>query len=115
MADTPFDFRQMHAIGARIRGDDDQLRRGRGYDHNYCLPEGEGVRLAARVESQASGRVMELHTNQPGLQFGVQPGLQCTPFEVVTASDGGSQSVFDNGAPVDPTAWISGRFCVITM
>jgi aldose 1-epimerase len=69
VTDTPFDFRQMHAIGARIRGDDEQLRRGRGYDHNYCLPEGEGVRLAARVESPHSGRAMELHTNQPGLQF----------------------------------------------
>jgi aldose 1-epimerase len=69
VADTPFDFRQMHAIGSRIRGDDEQLRRGRGYDHNYCLLEGEGVRLAARVESPRSGRVMELHTNQPGLQF----------------------------------------------
>jgi aldose 1-epimerase len=69
VTDTPFDFRQMHAIGARIRGDDEQLRRGRGYDHNYCLLESDGVRLAARVESPASGRVMELHTNQPGLQF----------------------------------------------
>jgi aldose 1-epimerase len=69
VAETPFDFSQMHAIGSRIRGDDEQLRRGRGYDHNYCLLAGEGVRLAARVESPRSGRVMELHTNQPGLQF----------------------------------------------
>jgi aldose 1-epimerase len=69
VAETPFDFRQMQAIGARIRGDHEQLRRGRGYDHNYCLAAGEGVRLAARVESPASGRVMELLTNQPGLQF----------------------------------------------
>jgi len=69
VAETPFDFRELHAIGSRIRGDDEQLRRGRGYDHNYCLSAGEGVRLAARVESPKSGRVMELHTNQPGLQF----------------------------------------------
>jgi aldose 1-epimerase len=69
VAETPFDFRQMHAIGSRIRSDHEQLRRGRGYDHNYCLTEGEGVRLAARVESPASGRVMDLLTNQPGLQF----------------------------------------------
>jgi aldose 1-epimerase len=67
--ETPFDFREMHAIGARIRGDHEQLRRGRGYDHNYCLVAGDGVRLAARVESPHSGRVMELFTNQPGLQF----------------------------------------------
>jgi aldose 1-epimerase len=69
VADTPFDFRELHAIGSRIRGDNEQLRRGRGYDHNYCLTPGEGVRLAARVESPQSGRVMELSTNQPGLQF----------------------------------------------
>jgi aldose 1-epimerase len=67
--ETPFDFRQMHPIGARIRSDHEQLRRGRGYDHNYCLAPGEGVRLAARVESLHSGRVMELLTNQVGLQF----------------------------------------------
>jgi aldose 1-epimerase len=66
---TPFDFRQSQAIGARIRSDHEQLRRGRGYDHNYCLVPGDGVRLAARVESLRSGRVMELLTNQPGLQF----------------------------------------------
>jgi len=66
---TPFDFRQSQAIGARIRSDNEQLRRGRGYDHNYCLAPGDGVRLAARVESPRSGRVMELLTNQPGLQF----------------------------------------------
>src|SRR5262245_40046339 len=69
VAETPFDFRKMQAIGARIRGDHEQLRRGRGYDHNYCMVPGEGVRLAARVESVHSGRVMELHTNQVGLQF----------------------------------------------
>jgi len=66
---TPFDFREMQPIGARIRKDDEQLRRGRGYDHNYCLISGDGVRLAARVEAPRSGRVMELLTNQAGLQF----------------------------------------------
>jgi aldose 1-epimerase len=69
VAGTPFDFRQPQAIGARIRSDNEQLRRGHGYDHNYCLLTGEGVRLAARVESPKSGRVMELLTNQPGLQL----------------------------------------------
>jgi aldose 1-epimerase len=66
---TPFDFRTPHIIGARIRQDDEQLRRGRGYDHNFCLTPGNGVRLAARVESSRTGRVLELSTNQPGLQF----------------------------------------------
>ncbi|MGJ5047717.1 aldose epimerase family protein [Bradyrhizobium oligotrophicum] len=65
---TPFDFRDAHAIGARIRADDAQIRCGRGYDHNFCLRAGDGVRFAARIESRRSGRIMELLTDQPGLQ-----------------------------------------------
>ncbi|WP_428030531.1 aldose epimerase family protein [Ancylobacter sp.] len=68
---TPFDFCTPRAIGARIRQAHEQLRRGRGYDHNYCLDGGRTARprLAARVEHPRSGRVMELLTDQPGLQF----------------------------------------------
>lgn len=68
---TPFDFRTPRAIGERIREAHEQLRLGHGYDHNFCLPNGHAdtPRLAARVEHPASGRVMELLTNQPGLQF----------------------------------------------
>jgi aldose 1-epimerase len=66
---TPLDFREPQIIGARIRWDHEQLRRGRGYDHNFCLASVGRVRLAARVESQSSGRVLELLTDQPGLQF----------------------------------------------
>ncbi|WFU34701.1 galactose mutarotase [Bradyrhizobium brasilense] len=66
---TPFDFRKLIAIGARIRMHDEQLRLGRGYDHNFCLASGAGLRLAARLEAPHSGRVMELFTDQPGLQF----------------------------------------------
>jgi len=68
---TPFDFHEPQAIGARIRQVDEQLRLGRGYDHNFCLPGGrtDAPRLAARVKHPASGRVMELLTDQPGLQF----------------------------------------------
>ena len=68
---TPFDFQTPQAVGARIRNVDEQLRLGRGYDHNFCLGEGrsEAPRLAAKVEHPASGRVMELLTDQPGLQF----------------------------------------------
>ncbi len=71
VAGTPFDFRTPTAIGARIRGDHEQLRLGRGYDHNWCLGEGRAAApvLAARVEHPGSGRVMELLTDQPGLQF----------------------------------------------
>jgi aldose 1-epimerase len=68
---TPFDFRQAQPIGARIRQGHEQLQLGRGYDHNFCLDGGRATapRLAARVEHPASGRVMELLTDQPGLQF----------------------------------------------
>ncbi|NPU67082.1 galactose mutarotase [Bradyrhizobium sp. 83012] len=68
VAATPFDFRDAQAIGARIRADDAQIKCGRGYDHNFCLRGGDGVHLAARLESPRSGRVMELLTDQPGLQ-----------------------------------------------
>jgi len=69
VAGTPFDFRQSATIGARIRDNHEQVQLGRGYDHNYCLPPADGVRLAARLEAPQSGRVFELLTDQVGLQF----------------------------------------------
>jgi aldose 1-epimerase len=68
---TPFDFRRPLRIGARIDDDDEQLRRGGGYDHNFVLdtPNGaDGLRLAATLR-HASGRTLELLTTTPGLQF----------------------------------------------
>ncbi|PYP60635.1 MAG: galactose-1-epimerase [Gemmatimonadetes bacterium] len=78
VAGTPFDFRTPTAIGARIDRDDEQLRNGRGYDHNFVLDKGgiggkggigEDITLAARVYEPTSGRVMEISTTEPGLQF----------------------------------------------
>lgn len=67
---TPFDFRKPTAIGARIDGDDEQLKFGKGYDHNFVLNRtGHGLTLAARVTDPESGRVMEVLTTQPGVQF----------------------------------------------
>jgi aldose 1-epimerase len=68
---TPFDFRTPHPVGARMRDADPQVQIRQGYDHNYCLPGGAtgAPRLAARVEDPGSGRVLELWTNQPGVQF----------------------------------------------
>jgi aldose 1-epimerase len=66
---TLFDFRRMEVVGARIRRQDEQLQRARGYDHNFCLASSGEVRLAARVESPRTGRMLELSTDQPGLQF----------------------------------------------
>src|SRR5262249_54900299 len=68
VAGTPFDFRQATPIGARIRQDDQQLRNGRGYDHTYCLDNGRALKLAARLEAPRSRRVLDLLTDQPGLQ-----------------------------------------------
>jgi aldose 1-epimerase len=67
---TPFDFRVATAIGARIGQDDEQLRRGRGYDHNFVLNrEGPGLALAARVVEPTTGRTLEISTTEPGVQF----------------------------------------------
>ena len=70
VAGTPFDFRQPHAVGERINSDDEQLKLARGYDHNWVLNRtGSGLDLAARVLDPKSGRVLEVLTDQPGLQF----------------------------------------------
>jgi aldose 1-epimerase len=69
VAGTPFDFRNPSTIGAQIRSDDLQLRHGKGYDHNFCLDNAGELRFAARLEAPRSGRILELFTDQPGLQF----------------------------------------------
>ena len=69
---TPFDFRTPTRIGERIEADDEQLRSAGGYDHNFVLDDwtGDGaLRLVARLRDPTSGRVMEVHTTEPGLQF----------------------------------------------
>ena len=67
---TPFDFRKPMAIGARINQDDEQLKFGKGYDHNWVLNKKPGeLKLAARVHEPTTGRVLEVLTTEPGLQF----------------------------------------------
>jgi aldose 1-epimerase len=67
---TPFDFRQPHAIGERINMGDEQLALGRGYDHNFVLNRsGDGLQLAARATDPTTGRVLEVLTTEPGVQF----------------------------------------------
>jgi aldose 1-epimerase len=67
---TPFDFSTPTAIGARINDDDEQLKRAKGYDHNWVLGGGEPgiLALAARLDEPRSGRVLEVSTTQPGIQ-----------------------------------------------
>ncbi|MGQ7249708.1 aldose epimerase family protein [Halomonas sp. V046] len=73
LAQTPFDFRTATAIGERIEADHPQLERGRGYDHNFVIDRGgssdDELVLAARVEAPKSGRVLEVFTTEPGIQF----------------------------------------------
>jgi aldose 1-epimerase len=67
---TPFDFRTPTAIGARIGQDDEQLKFGNGYDHNWVINKQMGqLTLMARVYEPASGRVLEVWSTEPGLQF----------------------------------------------
>lgn len=67
---TPFDFRRPTPIGQRIDAADEQIKLGRGYDHNFVLSkQGSGVTLAARVVEPKTGRTLEVSTDQPGVQF----------------------------------------------
>ncbi|SHL09658.1 aldose 1-epimerase [Chryseobacterium contaminans] len=65
---TPFDFTVSKLIGKDIGADDDQLKKGKGYDHNWIL-NGKGLRSIAKVYHQGTGRVMEVFTDEPGVQF----------------------------------------------
>lgn len=72
VAGTVFDFRQARRVADGLRdGTDRQIVYGRGYDHNFALDKGvtKTPRLAARLEDPASGRVLEVLTTEPGLQF----------------------------------------------
>ncbi|MEH0152863.1 aldose epimerase family protein [Limibacter armeniacum] len=69
---TPFDFREITAIGARIEQENEQLKNGAGYDHNFVLDkpkDNQGMEWVATVEGDKSGVVMEIYTEEPGLQF----------------------------------------------
>ena len=70
VAGTPFDFRTPTAIGARLGAEDEQLRLAGGYDHNYVLDRtGDGLAAAARLSDPRSGRTLNVHTTEPGMQF----------------------------------------------
>ena len=70
VAGTPFDFRQPTAIGARIGQDDQQLKFGRGYDHNWVITKPSGaLAVIATVYEPETGRVLEVSSTEPGVQF----------------------------------------------
>ena len=90
---SPFDFQKMIAIGKNIDAENQQLKYGLGYDHNFVLNQKlEGLNFAAKVIEPVSGRTMEVYTNEPGLQFyggnflnGTQIGKNSKPYEYRTA------------------------------
>jgi aldose 1-epimerase len=67
---TPFDFRKPTRVGDRIDADDEQIRFGKGYDHNWVLDSTGGkLAEAAEVYDPSTGRVLSVSTTQPGVQF----------------------------------------------
>jgi aldose 1-epimerase len=67
---TPFDFRMPTSIGSRIDANDVQIRYGNGYDHNFVVDRpGDGLVPAAHVMEPMTGRVLEVRTTEPGMQF----------------------------------------------
>jgi aldose 1-epimerase len=68
---TPMNFREPRRIGDRLRAPDDQLRHAHGYDHAWVLSDSDEreLRLMARVRGPRWGRVLEVHTDQPSVQF----------------------------------------------
>jgi aldose 1-epimerase len=90
---TPMDFRQPTAIGKRLNDNSEQLKFGKGYDHNWVLNENSGLKTpAATVWEPESGRYMEVFTTEPGIQFyggnfldGKDKGKGAKPYEFRTA------------------------------
>ncbi|SUZ85558.1 uncharacterized protein METZ01_LOCUS38412 [marine metagenome] len=67
---TPFDFNILTKIGKRLNDEDEQLKFGNGYDHNFVLNNSNSTDiLAARVIEKKSGRILEVYTNEPGMQL----------------------------------------------
>ncbi|HSC66188.1 MAG TPA: aldose epimerase family protein [Cellvibrio sp.] len=71
VANSPFDFRNPRPIGELINADHQQIKNGFGYDHNFLINQNayKELTLAARVEEATSGRVLEVFTEEPGVQF----------------------------------------------
>lgn len=101
VAGTPFDFRTPKAAGADIGADDEQLRRGNGYDHNFCL----GGRRAAVVAGDRSGVVMTVETDLPGMQFYSANGLRAQ------AGHGGTMMGARQALCFETQLWPNGLRC----
>ena len=93
VAGTPFDFTKPTAIGARVNDPDEQLKLGKGYDHNFVVTGQPGtLRPAASATDPKSGRTVEVLTTEPGVQF------YCGNFlDGTNVGKGGKQYQFRNG------------------
>lgn len=69
VAGTPFDFTNPTSIGERVDADNQQVRFGKGYDHNFVLDDSSGWKKAAQIKGDISGIQMEIWTAEPGIQF----------------------------------------------
>ena len=66
---TPFDFTDLQTIGKSIDVENEQLKNGKGYDHNFVLNDSSKEKYAAKVIGDKTGIVMDIYTEEPGLQF----------------------------------------------
>jgi len=98
VAGTPFDFRTPTAIGARVNDHDQQLKFGGGYDHNWIVNKTPGeLALMARLEEPTTGRVLEVLSTEPGVQF------YCGNFlDGTITGKGGWVYQFRNGCCFEP-------------
>jgi aldose 1-epimerase len=95
---TPFDFRKATTIGARIKAEDQQLKFGLGYDHNWAFKKPVGkLTSMARVQEPTTGRIMEVLSTEPGLQFYSGNFLDGT-----NVGKGGIAYQFRNGFCMEP-------------
>ena len=99
---TPINFTKPTAFGARIGQDDEQLKRGPGYDHHYVLDKKpREMGLAARISDLKSGRVMEVWSTEPGVQVYSGNFLEGkTPRDV---GKGGTVYAFRTGFCLEPS------------
>lgn len=99
---TPMDFTTPHTFGERIGQDDEQLKRGPGYDHHYALnKKGAELSLAARVSDPKSGRIMEVWSTEPGIQ--VYSGNFLEGKQPRDIGKGGAVYAFRTGFCLEPS------------